>query len=911
MKNDDEYPGETRYGSRIFRCAIHKSHGYTIKKINNYPNYYFGIKRNGLYAFTGYLWPYNIYKEDQAELPNGTPLVSPPQPGQDSSFNNFRMMANGMPTTRVHAPYAKYQLNLSLFCTFGWTTNDAYDYHSLDITVYDQYGNSCALAVDPTLLPSQYVDPAADDGLNQLTYFSNATATADTSDNTAHVNLKIVAREKDTEKEYYIQVQEDAEDCIPELFETSASNPPATTEYNLFRFYRNDSGSPDGTRLNSQLTYNIINYHYKTVYFGVSNFTIITQPVFNMTDPGWRMIPIWTNNSIAIYRDDSAKYLSIKRAKGKMSLFADSSTEPQADLEWAAVVESDNTYDGPVDKGAGYDESIYDIPNPTSGRNSWVGVSDVQMTLYGPGSTQAGYIYPNGLNQASIKVQISPTDVKGTPLTNETAPTIEYVKSVVSAIDYYSLVALERDAMQPGWAYSFDSNCFAKHTQSPEAIAVDWDSFTISQNDAGEAKVNFEIYVTCDSNISAMQKLIGLKIAIWDEAWGDPIVYTCSEKPAGGNAMNFNSYVELHTKSPIEYNTDDLDFISTSLNDATQQDDNWPLNPSGRDPDSNMWRLWHYRLALKPGKPAIKFCAVDTNRYNSSNDGNTSCFEKRYSGLYMSEAWLWPTNLVDYNFAPIKDSDITLFTLGNYNKQVSNTDLNKNGEQTIYMSIYYEFGTKSYNVLSVQNYFNIKLYDAFGNSGYFHPNTGCIPYTYDKTEMPSIQLLDNGSTISENLYASNKGIYFITTMDPSAGSDKYTTLGDYIKKKTIFNANINQGNGIHSMFLLEEAPAPNFNWRCYAESEFYLAHGYSDWLLFAGKLGTERFLFFFKPVWSKRGFLMCTLFDGDEGRAFAYTGGNSKNCELVPIVQGDVSFIWTTEANDPDSSPTASPLTRT
>lgn len=899
MKENDEYPGKERYYSKIYRCSTLNNGNYRSGGPKPTADYNFGIRRNGLYNFTGYMWPYNVYNEEDVEVINSQPKVAPPAGGANETNAQFCMYADGMKQYAVDVPYAKYQLNFSLYCTFGWTSNDAYNYWPLYVVVYDQYGNVGSLCADPTLLPDHYVEPEAEKGLDQLMYFSvldeDKQKSAEPLEYCHHVNSLIVSCYENNADKYYIIVDENAQECTPLLGNTSDSSAIEANKLNLFRLYRNHPGRDDIAVLVENISYNIINYAYTSVVISIIGDKVDTVPLYNLDDPGWILIPIWSGNSFAFYHANTQRYLVNTSESTGEALASTTDTEKPALLEWRLVVETAAEFDGEPDKGSGYDASVYDTPNLVSGRNSWVGLTNVVMTLSKIGDNQPGLIYSNGRNQAKITVQFSPIDSQKKPLTMETCPTPEYIKSVITAIDYNSMEPLERDSEKNDWDYSFESNSFSKHTLAGESFEVDWDSVVISETDAiGVYSPTIDFYVTCNTNVSALTKFVGLKIAIFDEKWGDPIVYTCSSQPMGGTAMNFRTYVELHTKSFAGYTAEDLKITLADTNSGQLQDD-WPLNANGRDPDSNMWRLWHYRLNLKDS--TLRHCAVDTGMYNASFERNGGCFSKNYDGLYATEAWLWPSNLVAYDFSNIPNNDVHSFKFGNYDAVVDN-DVSS-GDLGFYISVYYEFAGALYENTRVQNSIDLILYDDYGNAGKFHVNPGCVPQVYDAENRNNINLLLDGSSASKNINNTQTPWYNITSMDTYKDLEKVITLNKWLNDQNVWNVRAENPDGDQSLFQLQKQDK-DFFWNVH--NSLYLTHRPegSSWAMIAGYKAGSEYNFFFKPVWNKRGFLMCTQGDGDSGRAFMYSQDDADShndggtCRYFPIMNGDISFVWQT-----------------
>ena len=361
LKDNIEYPNEVRYSSKITRCEMLSNGYYREEKINNYQDYSFGMKRNGFYAFTGYLWPYNIYNEEQALKPDGKPIIPPPAPKQGPTDNNFRMMADGMPVMKAHVPYAKYQLNFSLFCTFGWTSNDFYDYYPLYLLVYDQYGNVGALAADPTLIPDKYTDPAAQDGLCQQQFLAVLAdqKPAAPEQNARDVYFKLVATDKDNGTKYCLALDvRDRDPRFPMVLKMDEDSPPDSTELILFRCYRNNGGTGEVNLFNSELNFAMINYKYRDLGVYIEVFNGVVVVTRNIGGVGWRLVPIWKRNNIALYYENSDVrwYISIDTMtilewmlKGTYKDAAKSMV-----LEWSVLVETDPALGGDPDEGIGY-----------------------------------------------------------------------------------------------------------------------------------------------------------------------------------------------------------------------------------------------------------------------------------------------------------------------------------------------------------------------------------------------------------------------------------------------------------------------------------------------------------------------------------------------------------------------------
>lgn len=915
LKENGEYTTQNRHGSKLFRCRLEDYGFYSSSTTDEKKKYYFGIQNNGPYSFTGYLWPYNLYEKDQATAVSGQPIVPSPAANSSPVGNKFKMGADGMaPSDHPTVAYAQYQLNLTLFCSFGWTANDAYDFNPLYVTVYDQYGNSGLVVIDPVPsedgslvgLPLEYTDPNAEGGLCQRKYFrvENSQAPANPDENARHVYFKLVLSEDANDPEHHLYLsenvqQEDTVVCIS----GSSGYPPEAQDMNLFRLYRNPRGG-SGATTNSLLTYNIINIEYTTITLTPEDSSIGTMSVKD-GDTGWQMVLIWCDNSFALFRTGNA-YMGVDYTSSFPKLCLLRYPTSKLNLVWKIVIDTDHT--GEPDKGQGYDDGPYRVPG-TNGRNYWVTMTNVQMTLGAPGGVEVGYIFPNGRNQAKITVTITPTDADQKPLSREQMPTLDYVKSCVSAIDYYSLVSLEKDPQNPGWAYSLEENTFNHHTfSSGEEAVIDWDSLKISEPDDQPAStMTFDIYVTYSLDRGDQKKFVGLMFKIYDERWGDPIIYTCSNAPTSGGALNFNQYVEIRSNPQLIYNKDNVKCIPVNLSSANI-DDTWPLNLKGMEPDSNIWRFWHYEVTLSsPVNAALAYCATDYDfqKYDLENGVR---FANRYDGLYKSEAIFWPTNIVDLKFNPIPLSDVRNFKFNGGH----GININNNNSKSLYLSVFYEFG-KRYKYTIYNTYINMKLYDQYGNVGDFHIDVGCIPSVYNKDSMGSLNLLSDGFVNSNGINKVDDPVYNILTLDETAGAFNAITISGYSASNVTWDGDVAQLDGNRSVFRLDGDIDTNgyLTWYCFVppyrpsnstEYEYFnLGHKFSDNYnkIFAGVDLSPRFHFYFSPVWEDGAFLMCTQYDEgpdnvDSGKSFAYINNVSNGkCRLSPTpALPDVGFKW-------------------
>ena len=906
LKDDNEYPGEERYSNRIFRCKMPSNGYYTKDKLSDEgrsANYYFGLIRNGFYAFTGYLWPYNIYNEDEALSAIGEPIVPAPPPDAEPTENNFVMMADGIPATRPHVPYAKHQINFSLFCSFGWTSNNVYNYFPLYLVVYDQYGNMGDLAADPTLIPDQYTDPMAEGGLCEQKFLAVLAdqKVAAPPDNARNVYFHVVASDKDSGKEYYLEVREQGESLNALLAETDGVSPPEVTPFNSFRLYRNNGASAaSDTHLNSDLTYNFINYEYHESAISPFGNTITTMPVLQIGVTGWRLVPIWSTNNVALYWDTSKRYFSMTTSQTGPILGATANTTNPDALEWSLIPVTALT--GAADTGDGYAKDQYRLSDEASGRRTWVRVGQVTMTLGQSGSVEKDNIYPNGFHQAKVTIGFPPLDVDGNGFTPDTAPSIEYVKSVVSAIDYFDLSPLERDTDNPGWSYSFEPNIFTLHRTEMSGIDVDHDSFRYSYDDDNNYLMHFDMYVSCKAKSGGAKKQIGLKFAVWDKRWGDPVITTCSAQPAGAGCANYHASVEVDTCVAITYSPEDLSIIPTNLNSDVDQDDNWPTKSIGLEDPGNMWRLWNYEITLAANQNRM-FCAtIDNDAYKSLSDQNGGyCFLKSYDALYASEAWLWPTNLLDYDFKAIDKNTTTEFAVGNYGRKI----FNEAGKSSVYMSIYMEFGAGIYKNTTHQSNVNMIIYDEYGNSGNFHLDFNCLPEVYNRDQMSEVELLANGHIRANPIDAERDVSYQIVSCWSQGGETKYITVKDWVESKVTYDVSVDYPADYNSRYVFKQQADPSYcRFYTLRNGNFSLGTRYEDpdlgvpYGLFAGVPESNRFDFFFRPVWNCRGFVMSNQLKGlATDMALARIAGGGDNAALKSIIKGDDSFIWSLGAN--------------
>lgn len=144
----------------------HIYRGFVIDDSVYQKEYSFGLINNGFYTFSGYLWPNNLYDENNVKLPNGTPLVR-------GECNEYAMKIDGAPERKTTVHNAQGTLLLSLLCAFGTSFKFGYIKIPLSVGVYDQYGNYGVICVNPDLLPDKYISSSQNNGLQTLKFFTN------------------------------------------------------------------------------------------------------------------------------------------------------------------------------------------------------------------------------------------------------------------------------------------------------------------------------------------------------------------------------------------------------------------------------------------------------------------------------------------------------------------------------------------------------------------------------------------------------------------------------------------------------------------------------------------------------------------------------------------------------------------
>ncbi|MBK3744940.1 hypothetical protein G3A39_37725 [Paraburkholderia aspalathi] len=917
LKDNSEYPSDLRYFSRIYRCGLEKDTPYKTPATGETLNYTFGVRRNGLYAFTGYFWPFNVYKEDDISKIEAKPIGIQTNL-LDENQTTYQMNSDGLGKTRPTIDYDSSKIFFSILCSFGWTSNDVYDFRPYKISLYDQYGNMGIFNVDPQLIPNKYIPPDTENGFDQLKFLSNVSSyqlPSAPSENTLHVNFQIIAKTTDNGGDLYLEVEEVNGLCDPIVKRAGKDQQPAVSNLNAFRFYRIDTDpSEDSLAENCTLAYNIASYQYPDVTLSERDGKMATVPIHPQVDAGWTPIPIWGNNAFALWRASADAYMAVSISDNSNKLVITTDTDEMSILEWTTAVISNEAYDSASDIGNGYDTSIYSTPNQKSGRRSWAGIS--AMALSFDGSTTKAAIYANGLNQAKIFVTMTPTDGNGHGLNADNAPTAAYILNSVYIIDYFDKSEVERNSKKKGWSFSSDSNVFGKHTSPLGAISLgsalgSSEDFYYSYDAANNVQLNCSLYVTCDAGVADIQRTLGIKFEITDEKWGDPIVFTCSSGPTGSaDVSNFSGCVVVTTKQPIQYTTNSLSITADNQSAAGQTDD-WPSNDSGIETASNFWRIWNYKVNINQnlgGQSIYKCVTSNLQKLVTLDDfGNISVdpFEKDFDGLYGFVAYCWPTNMVDVNFKPIDGSDLTNFDVsfadGASQSIVTSIDGDDN---SIYLTIYGQFG----GILEhrdTQKCIDFTIYDSFGNSGKFHLNTGSIPTTYNKKDFSSAKLIaDNPSKFGDSEDFDLEPAYLIHNFDDYININRYLTIGSYNSGVT-YDIYAEDNMGINSLYTFDEVgdkvnnSIKEYYMKSVAYDTFYVGHGYTDWLLFAGTMGTARFSFHYLPVWSKRGFLMGAGLSEDFGRAVVCLIGSEQSDQdygkrkaYLYGVTEDPSFVW-------------------
>jgi hypothetical protein len=122
---------------RIFKCCLAEGSNLT-------QDYAFSEKANGVYDNTLYFWPNNV-RDAQ-----GTPLAT---------SNHYTLYANGIPKRDTRA--SEYNndgttLYFTLYSTFGNINYGGYDYHQVNFSLYDQYGNFGEFSLAPENIPKEY-----------------------------------------------------------------------------------------------------------------------------------------------------------------------------------------------------------------------------------------------------------------------------------------------------------------------------------------------------------------------------------------------------------------------------------------------------------------------------------------------------------------------------------------------------------------------------------------------------------------------------------------------------------------------------------------------------------------------------------------------------------------------------------
>ena len=109
-------------------------------------NFCFSARSNGLYNYQAYFWPNNV------EDANGSPVggTAPRQTVQSP----------GTPPRSIPVSGASGALRFTLYAAFGHLSPDSMDCKPVNFTLFDQYGNSTALHLEPLLIPYKYDNTA-------------------------------------------------------------------------------------------------------------------------------------------------------------------------------------------------------------------------------------------------------------------------------------------------------------------------------------------------------------------------------------------------------------------------------------------------------------------------------------------------------------------------------------------------------------------------------------------------------------------------------------------------------------------------------------------------------------------------------------------------------------------------------
>lgn len=273
--------------NRIFRCRIINFDVYHKSKYN------FGENRCGFYKFSGYLWPNNFYNSDNIFDINGTTLVT-------GDYNTYEMNVDGAEGRTITIKNSPGYIYASLLCTFGSDYINGYEYNSLRIQVFDQYGNYGVLCVDPYLLPKIYIQKTEEDGLQKLKFFSTEISRSPevirTTDGVAILNKDVFGIYADAGDYRIVPV-------------TTASVPTLPLFVTKFDITADKSASTD-----------------RYIAFGIS--TEFESPIYIQDDDTLATIinnkrnyflafPRWNNNKFLIRSLYSEKYLSLAYIKDK------------------------------------------------------------------------------------------------------------------------------------------------------------------------------------------------------------------------------------------------------------------------------------------------------------------------------------------------------------------------------------------------------------------------------------------------------------------------------------------------------------------------------------------------------------------------------------------------------------------
>lgn len=274
----------SKSSNHIYRACITNS--------ENYTDYSFGTIFNDFYTFKGYFWPFNIFKEQEITKWDAQPIIP-------AAKQTFTMDISGAPKRTSDITYTSGRFSISLLCAFGAEYWFGYIHNTLSILIYDQYGNTGYLTIDPKLLPDKYIPSSKDKGLQSLSYFSKG----EVAEPTKSIENKYIFI-KNTSKEHPFH----AYVFGFRLFYTITSidkTPGSKLERFLFKININKNSISGVESI------------YISAFYDLRNKFLLSQGIRGLfctkDKPGdkFKVTPNWSNGSIRISDDDYSSYMAV------------------------------------------------------------------------------------------------------------------------------------------------------------------------------------------------------------------------------------------------------------------------------------------------------------------------------------------------------------------------------------------------------------------------------------------------------------------------------------------------------------------------------------------------------------------------------------------------------------------------